>query len=297
MKRYLSLVKFAHTLFAQPFAMVGFTLGMVKSSILVGDGAHIENWWVLLLQVLVCMVTARNSAMGFNRYLDRDIDALNPRTATREIPAGDITAKDALLFVICNSLLFIFTAFTINTLCGFLAPVALIVLLGYSYMKRVSALCHFVLGLALGIAPVGAFVAVTGTIDISVILLCIIVMLWTGAFDILYSLQDEEFDRDNKLHSIPELIGRRYAMFFSTLVHLAIIPLLLLFYINIVEIIKSEVLFFIGAAIFIFLLIWQHCIVSPNNLKRLNAAFFTTNGAASLIFALFTILSLIIRTN
>lgn len=297
MKRYLSLVKFAHTLFALPFAMVGFTLGIVKSSSIVGGETLLDNWWVLLLQVLVCMVTARNSAMGFNRYLDRDIDALNPRTATREIPAGDISAKNALKFVVVNSIIFTVTAFTINTLCGFLAPVALIVLLGYSYMKRVSALCHFVLGLALGIAPVGAFVAVTGTIDISVILLCIIVMLWTGAFDILYSLQDEEFDRENKLHSIPELIGRRYAMFFSTLVHLAIIPLLLLFYINTVEIIKSEILFFIGAAIFIFLLIWQHCIVSPNNLKRLNAAFFTTNGAASLIFALFTILSLIIRTN
>ncbi len=294
MKKYLSLVKFAHTLFALPFAMVGFTLGIIKSSALADGGAVVDNWWVLLLQVLICMVTARNAAMSFNRYLDRDIDALNPRTATREIPAGVISTTSAVRFIAINCLIFVVAAFSINTLCGILAPVALIVLLGYSYMKRVSALCHFVLGLALGIAPVGAYVAVTGTINIAVILLAVIVMLWTGAFDILYSLQDEEFDRENKLHSIPELIGRRYAMIFSTVVHIAIIPLLFLFYVNIVDVIKSETLFFIGAAIFTALLIWQHLIISPNNLKRLNAAFFTTNGAASLIFALFTILSLLI---
>lgn len=292
MKRYLSLVKFAHTLFALPFAMVGFTLGIIKSAALADGGAVLDNWWVLLLQVLVCMVTARNSAMSFNRYLDRDIDALNPRTASREIPAGVISTTNAKKFIAINSVIFVVAAFSINTLCGILAPVALTVLLGYSYMKRVSALCHFVLGLALGIAPVGAFVAVTGTINLAVILLAVIVMLWTGAFDILYSLQDEEFDRENKLHSIPELIGRRYAMIFSTVVHISIIPLLFLFYVNIVDVIKSETLFFIGAAIFIALLIWQHLIISPNNLKRLNAAFFTTNGAASLIFALFTILSI-----
>lgn len=291
MKKYLSLVKFAHTVFALPFAMIGFTLGMQE--------AQVENWGGLLLKVLVCMVAARNAAMGYNRYLDRDIDAGNPRTAGREIPAGILSPGKVKRFVIINALLFIFVAFLINPLCGFLSPVALLVLLGYSYMKRISAACHFVLGLALGIAPLGAYMAVTGKFAFAPAVLTVIVLLWSSAFDILYALADEEFDREHNLHSIPALIGRKNAMILSGILHAAILPLLFLFYLAAFPAAGEDVWFFspwyaIGAVFFAAMLLYQHCIVTPSNLTRLNAAFFTANGIASLVFAVFTIVALTI---
>lgn len=279
LNKYLSLVKFSHTIFAMPFAMIGFFYGIQQ----VGS----FSWW-LLPAVLVCMVAARNAAMGFNRYLDRDIDALNPRTATREIPSGILKPSSVLIFVIINVLIFIGVSFCINILCGVLAPFALVVLLGYSYMKRVSSLCHIVLGLALGIAPSAAFIAVTGTLTLPIILLSIIVVLWVSGFDILYSLADEEFDKENKLNSIPVLLGRTKAMVLSGILHLAILPILcyLAFYFY-------NIFFFIGASFFALMLIYQHLIVSPKDLSRLNAAFFTTNGIASLIFGILVVLGLI----
>ncbi len=290
MKKYLSLVKFSHTIFALPFALVGFTMGVVNIGV--------SDWWLLLLQILTCMVTARNSAMGFNRYLDRDIDKKNPRTANREIPAGLLSVNRVMIFIAINILIFILAAFWINPLCGYLAPVALLVLLGYSYMKRVSALCHFVLGLALGIAPSGAYIAVTGEISVAVIILSLIVMFWTAGFDILYALADEEFDKEQELHSIPVLLGRKRAMNLSYALHFTVMGLLALFYIYLFgeeEGLSAQVcnisdyLYFAAALIFTVLLIWQHSIISPTNLKRLNAAFFTLNGIASILFALFTI--------
>lgn len=285
MKKYFSLVKFVHTVFALPFAMIGFTLGLKE--------ANVSNWGLLLLGVLVCMVAARNSAMGFNRYLDRDIDAKNPRTAGREIPAGILSPQKVLWFVIINCIIFIAAAFIINPLCGFLSPVALLVLLGYSYMKRVSALCHFVLGLALGIAPLGAYVAVTGEFSITPAIITLIVVLWSGSFDILYSLSDEEFDKENNLHSIPAFMGRKNAMILSGVLHVAILPLLVLFYFAAFGEASVNWIYVSGAVIFGVLLMYQHCIICPTNLKKLDAAFFTTNGIASIAFATFTILSLI----
>lgn len=287
MKKYFSLVKFVHTVFALPFAMIGFTLGI--------KDAQVSDVWLLLLCVLFCMVTARNSAMGFNRYLDRDIDAKNPRTAKREIPAGILSPGRVLWFVMINCVLFVATAFFINPLCGYLSPVVLLILLGYSYMKRISALCHFVLGLALGIAPVGAYVAVTGRFALAPVLLTVIVLLWSGSFDILYSLSDEEFDKQNKLHSIPAWMGRKNAMILSGILHAAILPLLVLFYYaafaGAAFCSAATLIYLAGALIFSALLIYQHCIISPTNLKKLDAAFFTTNGIASVLFALFTIVA------
>lgn len=286
MRRYLSLVKFAHTVFALPFAMTGFALG-IKESVPLG-------WGWLLLQVLVCMVSARNAAMGFNRYLDRDIDARNPRTAGREIPAGILSASNVLGFVILNCVLFVAVAFSINPVCGLFSPAVVLVLLGYSYMKRVSALCHFVLGLALGMAPVGAYVAVTGSFAPAPFVLMAIIVLWSGSFDILYSLSDEAFDKQQGLHSIPALMGRKKAMILSGVLHALILPLLALFY-GVVFAGTSAGLngwYITGAALFAGLLIYQHCIITPGNLKRLNAAFFTVNGIASIVFAVFTIIAL-----
>ena len=263
--KYLSLVKFSHTIFAMPFAMIGFFYGLQQSSSF--------NLW-LLPAVIICMITARNAAMGFNRYIDRDVDALNPRTAVREIPSGKLSPNNVLLFVILNAIVFICIAFSINLLSGILSFPALIVLLGYSLMKRFSALCHIVLGIALGIAPVAAFIAVTGYIVFPMLILSLIVVLWVSGFDILYSLADEDFDRSNSLHSIPAYMGRRNAMILSGVLHFCILPLLvvLCYYFN-------NLFFYFGATFFSLMLIYQHVIVTPSNISRLNAAFFKIGRA------------------
>ena len=210
-KNYLSLVKFSHTVFALPFALAGFFIAQPW----VAEGFN----WRLLLLVLVCMVTARNSAMAFNRYLDRDIDAVNPRTRQREIPAGVVPARSALLFVIVNCLLFVAAAWFINPLCFYLSPVALAVVLGYSYTKRFTWLCHFVLGLGLSLAPVGAYLAVAGHFDLIPVLYGCAVLLWVAGFDIIYALQDEEFDKSQQLYSVPVFLGRTRALRLSEFMH------------------------------------------------------------------------------
>ncbi|MBR0222963.1 MAG: UbiA family prenyltransferase [Bacteroidales bacterium] len=272
-KRYASLVKFAHTVFALPFALVAFLLAMQE------PGARFT--WLLLLQVLGCMVFARSAAMGFNRYADRFIDARNPRTAGRDIPAGRISARQALVFTLVNIALFVAVAWTINPLCGGLSFVALVILLGYSYLKRFTWLCHFGVGAALCIAPAGAFIAVTGRLTLAAALLSLMVFFWSSGFDILYSLADEEIDREQGLHSIPQRFGRKNAMAIAKCVHLpefVLVPLFLL---------QAGLTGFWGIAagvFFLAMLIWQHAIISPKDLSRLNAAFFTANGIASLVF-------------
>lgn len=201
-RQYAGLVKFAHTIFAMPFALIGFVYALRTEGI-PSDCSGRYGWVVLLVQVLLCMVFARNAAMGFNRWADRRIDKANPRTADREIPAGKISARAALRFVIVNALLFVVTASTINLLTGLLSPVALFVILIYSYCKRFTALAHLVLGLGLGIAPVGAYIAVTGHFAWPPCILALLVMTWCGGFDIIYALQDADFDRKNGLYSIP----------------------------------------------------------------------------------------------
>ncbi|OYX93609.1 MAG: hypothetical protein B7Y76_11570 [Sphingobacteriia bacterium 35-40-5] len=192
MNKYFSLVLFAHTVFAMPFAIIGFFLAVTTTT-------HEFNWLKLFL-MLLCMVFARNAAMAFNRYLDRDIDAQNPRTAIRDIPSGRISSNEALIFTIANSLLFILTTLLINKLCFYLSPVALAVVLGYSYTKRFTPLCHLILGLGLALAPIGAYLVVAGEFAMLPIYFSLAVLCWVSGFDIIYALQDEEFDRQNNLN-------------------------------------------------------------------------------------------------
>lgn len=284
MKKYFSLVLFAHSVFALPFAMIGFFLGVTTTD-------HPFNWLILLL-VLLCMVFARNSAMAFNRYLDRDIDAKNPRTSMRDIPAGKVSANEALIFVIVNCLLFVITTRFINSLCFYLSPVALFVVLFYSYTKRFTALCHLVLGLGLSLAPIGAYIAVTGKFDIVPILYSLAVLFWVSGFDIIYALQDEEFDKGEQLHSIPSTLGRKNALRLSEVLHFfsalcVILPVLLSTF---------SWAYYMGVAFFCSMLIYQHLLVKPNDISKVNKAFATTNGFASVIFAICFLLDALLRT-
>lgn len=281
-KHYLSLIKFSHTVFALPFALIGFALAVAR------EDTVFE--WKLLVLVVLCMVFARSAAMAFNRYIDEQFDKLNPRTAVREIPAGIIQKKSALLFVIITCALFIACTYFINPICFYLSPVALFTVLFYSYTKRFTPLCHLVLGVGLSLAPVGAYLAVTGVFHLLPILFSLAVLTWVSGFDILYALQDEEFDRANKLKSIPVLLGRRNAMMVSNLLH--VITGLIIIYIGYAYL--SSTLYFIGATVFIGLLIYQHTLVKPNDISKVNLAFGTTNGIASVVFAIFVIASILI---
>lgn len=273
MKKYLSLVTFSHTIFAMPFAFIGFFLAVSTTQ-------HPFEWTKLLMMVL-CMVFARNSAMAFNRYLDRDIDAKNPRTKVRDIPAGRISPAAALTFTIANCLLFIGTTWFINPLCFYLSPVALVVVLGYSATKRFTALCHMVLGLGLSLAPIGAYLVVTGEFALLPIFFSLAVLCWVSGFDIIYALQDEDFDRGENLHSIPAWLGKVNSLRLSTFLHVlsAIFIMLPVFYTNV------GVLYYVGIVFFCVMLTYQHRLVKPNDLSRVNFAFMTTNGLASVVFA------------
>ena len=280
-KNYLSLIKFSHTIFALPFAFIGYFLA----------SRTYGYDWTLFVHVLLCMIFARSAAMAFNRFIDRDIDLNNPRTAqVREIPNGTIKPKSALAFVIFNCLAFILTTYFINSLCLYLSPIALLVILGYSYTKRFTALCHLVLGLGLSLAPIGAYLAVSAEFSVAPILFSIAVLFWVAGFDIIYSLQDDKFDNEHKLHSIPVALGRKKALMLSRFLHL--ITAASLFYAG--QIIKTHYLYWIGFVIFTLLLFYQHTIVSEKNHSKVNLAFFTTNGIASIIFGVFVILELLI---
>lgn len=314
-KNYLSLIKFSHTVFALPFALIGFFLaltrqgvkilvkndGIVKlefnvnlSDILLADSLFKNTFWwnvgLKFILVLLCMVFARSAAMAFNRYLDRSFDAQNPRTAIREIPAGIISANSALLFTIIMSALFIVTTYFINTICFALSPVALLVVLGYSFTKRFTPLCHLVLGLGLSLAPIGAYLAVTGKFELLPILFSFTVLFWVSGFDIIYALQDEEFDKKYKLKSIPAWLGKTKALRVSEVLHL----------LSGLCIIAAGwyghfgIWYWTGVALFIGLLIYQHLLVKPDDLSKVNMAFFTTNGIASVVFAVFVITDILI---
>ncbi|RKR82543.1 4-hydroxybenzoate polyprenyltransferase [Mucilaginibacter gracilis] len=275
MKKYLSLVTFSHTIFAMPFAFIGFFLAVTTTT-------HAFEWQKLLFMVM-CMVFARNSAMAFNRYLDRDIDAKNPRTKVRDIPAGRLTAKAALTFTLVNCALFIATTWFINSLCFYLSPVALLVVLGYSATKRFTALCHLVLGLGLSLAPIGAYLVVTGEFALLPIFFSLSVLCWVSGFDIIYALQDEDFDRAENLHSIPAYLGKVNALRLSTFLHVlsAIFIMLPVHFTNV------GWPYYIGIVFFCCMLTYQHLLVKPNDLSRVNFAFMTTNGIASVVFAVF----------
>jgi len=273
-------VLFAHSVFALPFAVIGFFLAIDTT-------AHGFDWLKLAL-MLACMVFARNAAMAFNRYLDRDIDAANPRTAMRDIPAGRVSPRQALLFTIANSVLFVGATWFINPICFYLSPVALAVVLGYSYTKRFTPLCHLVLGLGLGLAPLGAYLVVTGAFHIVPVFYSLAVLCWVGGFDIIYALQDEEFDREHQLNSIPAWLGKRKALRVSETLHVlsAVFVVMPMFFIPLGWFYSFGVVFYCA------LLIYQHRIVSPSDLSRVNRAFMTTNGIASVVFACFFLLDM-----
>lgn len=283
MKKYFSLVLFAHTIFAMPFAFIGFFLAISNTE-------QEFNWQKLLLMVL-CMVFARNAAMAYNRYLDRDIDAQNPRTIIRDIPSGKISPNEALIFTIINSVLFIIVTFFINKICFFLSPIALAVVLGYSYTKRFTALCHLVLGLGLSLAPIGAYLVVAGEFALLPIYFSLAVLFWVSGFDIIYALQDEEFDKENNLNSIPAWLGKGKALRVSSILHVfaAIFVALPYFMSNLSWFYLAGVIFFAA------LLIYQHSLVKPNDLSKIDRAFFTTNGIASVIFASFFLMDIYLR--
>ncbi len=325
-KNYLSLIKFSHTIFAMPFALIGFVLGVFQFKFVnfshvplgsawsvynsrigfgsgqwnlnksIGWGWDITNYilWqsigVKFLLVLICMISARSAAMAYNRYLDRQFDAKNPRTAVREIPKGIITPTNALRFVILSSVIFILSTFFINPLCFFLSPVALFVILFYSYTKRFTALCHLVLGLGLSLAPIGAYLAVTGRFDVLPVLFSFAVLFWVSGFDIIYALQDIEFDKSQQLYSIPSVLGKVKALRVSELLH----------FLSAACVIGAGFyghfhwLYWIGIAVFAGMLVYQHAIVKPNDLSKVNIAFMTANGIASVVFAVFVIADILI---
>lgn len=285
-KHYLSLIKFSHTVFALPFALIGFVLAITSE--------HPPfNAIAGLVKVLLCMVFARSAAMAFNRYLDRRFDALNPRTAVREIPAGVIKPGHALAFTIINCVLFVVTTWFINPACFYLSFVALFVVLFYSYTKRFTALCHLVLGVGLSLSPIGAYLSVMGIFHLLPVLFSVMVLTWVSGFDIIYALQDEDFDRSQQLHSIPAALGTKGALNVSTLLHV----------LSGIAVIAAGVygqphfswVYWIGAAFYIGALIYQHSLVKPNDLSKVGIAFANTNGIASVVFAVFTIASIYIK--
>jgi 4-hydroxybenzoate polyprenyltransferase len=277
---FFSLVKFSHTIFALPFALIGYFLALEFS---------VYNFdWLLFGQVVLCMVFARSAAMAFNRYIDRDIDSQNQRTAeVREIPSGVVSPKAALIFVIANCLLFIATTYFINSICFYLSPIALAVVLGYSYTKRFTSLCHLILGLGLSLAPIGAYLAVTGSFAWLPLYFSFAVLFWVSGFDMIYALQDEKFDRQLSLRSIPVALGAKNTLRLSTFFHLLSAAFILWATYRA----EGSWLFWLGSLIFISLLFYQHTLVKADDLSKVNIAFFTTNGIASVIFSIFVILS------
>ncbi|MFM8806582.1 MAG: UbiA-like polyprenyltransferase [Sphingomonadales bacterium] len=296
-KRYLRLIAFSHTIFAMPFALVGFSLG-IREGLSFSQQAYtpplfqspyITALVVRLLLVIGCMVFARSAAMAFNRYLDRHYDARNPRTATREIPAGVISPNGALTFTIINALLFVGCTFLINQRCFFLSPVALGVILGYSYTKRFTSLCHLVLGIGLSLAPLGAYLAVTGQFAVLPVLFSLLVLCWVSGFDIIYALQDEAFDRSQQLFSLPVWLGKPKALQLSRVLHVSCAGLVLLAGLYG----PFGPLYWVGAALFSAMLWYQHSLVKPDDLRKVNIAFMTANGIASVCFAFFLCIDLL----
>ncbi len=267
---YSRMIKLSHTIFALPFALASGILAARQVD--VGWG----QWGLILL----CMVTARSSAMGFNRIVDRDIDAANPRTAGREIPSGQISVGSAWAFTLGSAALFVVFAALLSPLTGWLSPIALAVIWGYSLSKRFTALCHVVLGVALGLAPTAVWIALTGTYGWTPFLLSLGVATWVAGFDIIYSCQDADFDAGAGLHSVPSRLGVKGALVVSALLHVVTIGALA----AIPRVEQLQGPYWIGLAVIAGVLIYEHSIVRPTDLSRINKAFFDLNGYISLLF-------------
>jgi 4-hydroxybenzoate polyprenyltransferase len=251
----------------------------------------VEHFFLKFFLVIVCMVTARSTAMAFNRYLDRHFDKLNPRTAIREIPAGIIKAEKALIFIFINMAVFITASFFINSICFYLSPVALFVILFYSYTKRFTYLCHLVLGIGLSLAPIGAYLAVTGSFALVPLLFSFAVVFWVSGFDIIYALQDIEFDKSQSLYSIPSYWGLHKALSIARVLHVFSAALVIAAYFIGV----FHFVYLIGLLVFVGMLLYQNSIVKPNDLSKVNIAFMTANGIASIVFSIFVIAAMVIE--
>ncbi|MGQ9489087.1 MAG: UbiA-like polyprenyltransferase [Armatimonadota bacterium] len=270
----LEMIKFEHTVFALPFALL--------SALLAARGLP---EWRTLGWILVAMVGARSAAMAFNRIADLHYDALNPRTASRALPRGLLTVGQVAVFTAVSAAVFMFAAWQLNPLCFALSPVALLWILGYSYTKRFTAFSHLWLGLSLGIAPVGAWLAVRGQFDLVPIVLSLAVMLWTAGFDIIYSLQDVEFDRRVGLRSLPQTLGEARALWLSRLMHVGMVVLLML----VGSLAGLRWAYYAGVAVAGMLVAYEQSLVKPHDLSKVNLAFFTLNGWVSVLLFAFTL--------
>jgi 4-hydroxybenzoate polyprenyltransferase len=276
----LEMIKWEHSIFALPFALTG--------AVLAAGGwpqARVLGW------IIVCMVAARSAAMAFNRLVDAKIDAANPRTAMRAIPAGSLSSRFVSGFVFVSVVVFALGAAMLNRLTLVLAPLALAVVLLYSYMKRVTRWSHLVLGLALGIAPSAAWIAVRGTLDARIVVLTGAVLLWVGGFDVLYACQDYEHDRRVGLNSVPQAFGIDNAFWIARLMHLGMLFMLCW----LVALFGLGKLAMLGVALVALLLLYEHLIISPTDMRRMNAAFFTMNGVISVVFFLFVAADVFLR--
>jgi 4-hydroxybenzoate polyprenyltransferase len=267
----LEMIKWEHSIFALPFALTGAVLAA-------GGWPPVR----VLLWIVICMVSARSAAMAFNRLVDSEIDAANPRTAMRALPKGELSRGFVLSFTVLAACVFVFGAAMLNRLTLELSPIALIVVLAYSYMKRITRWSHVVLGLALGIAPSAAWIAVRGSLDPRALLLTGIVILWVGGFDVLYACQDFEHDRKAGLNSIPQAFGLEGAFWIARVMHLGMAALLFV----LLHAFGLGLIALVGVAIVLVLLAYEHSIISPHDLRRMNAAFFTLNGVISVVFFL-----------
>jgi len=280
-KAILNMIKFEHTIFALPFAYIGTVLG----SLLILN--ELPSWRIIFW-VSIAMVGARSAAMALNRLIDRSIDALNPRTANRDIPSGKITVREAGIFTVFSFLLLFLAAFQLNMLAVVLLPIAVFFLVLYSYTKRFTWLCHYFLGIAIGLAPMGGFVGATGTLPIEAWLLFITVALWTAGFDVIYACQDVDFDKQTHIFSVPARFGIKNALIIARLTH-AITTLLLFSWYFVFDL---GIWYLVGAFIAAIILHFEHQLVKPDDLSQLNAAFFTMNGILSVVIFTFTMLDI-----
>ena len=277
---YFSLVKIHHTLFSLPFAMIGLFLGFKET----GSVFSLRD----LLLVILCVLFARNAAMAFNRYADIKFDSKNPRTSARELPSKIISRPAALAFIIINALLFMGAAWFLNLLCFMLSPLALLIVLGYSFTKRFTSLSHVFLGLGLALAPIGAYIAVTAHFALLPLLFSFSVIFWVAGFDIIYAMQDVAFDRSEQLKSLPVFLGSKNALLLSIVFHVISVG----FLVTAGLIGPFGNIYWAGMAVYTALIIYQHILVKPNDLSKVNLAFFTLNGIASVIYACFVIADL-----
>ena len=269
------MIKFSHSIFALPFALAGATLATLDHTVT----------WIQVAWIVVAMVAARSAAMGFNRLVDRKVDALNPRTQNRELPRGEVLPRTVALFILFWSLAFIFSAYQLNPLCFRLSPVVLLVVLSYSYLKRFTWAAHFVLGLSLGMAPMGAWIAVAGTFDIAPLWLTLAVLTWVAGFDVIYACQDYEFDMHHGLFSIPQRLGIEHALTVARILHGVTIFALL----AVKWTFGLHTVYLIGVVVVAVILVYEHCLVRADDLSKVNVAFITTNGIISIIYFVCTI--------